>query len=617
MKRTVICLAILFAVSGPGSADEELLTPSRSASELLRIYQSPPLPPLIPWAGKSRSLAVGKSDRWVTPAERTDFRTSPTYDETVSWLRTLVAASPRLRMVSLGVSPEGRDLWMVIASNERSFTAEALKKSGKPLLLAQAGIHAGEIDGKDAGMMLLRDMTVRGTEKALLDRANVLFVPIFNVDGHERRSRFGRINQRGPEELGWRTTARNLNLNRDYMKLDSPEMRAMVAAINRWQPDLYIDLHVTDGADYQYDITWGYSGRHGRSPAIAAWLDQQLTPALDRDLAEMGHVPGPLVFGVRGFEDDLSKGITAGISLPRFSDGYGDARHLAAVLVENHSLKPYDQRVLGTYVLLRGAIRTLGAQAQSLRSAARVDRSTPMQSIPLSWKVAETNQETFDFLGVESRTYPSTVSGAVTREWVGKPLKMIVPLLRETEVASRVTSPSAYWIPAAWSDVIERIERHGIVVEKLTRSRVVEVSMYRMKNPKLAVQPFEGRVGMTAESAIEKRRQLFPAGSVRVSANQPLGLLASLLLEPASSDSFFQWGFFAEILQRTEYIEAYVMEPMARQMMSADPRLAEEFQKKLEDPTFRSDPAARLQWFYQKTPFFDDRWLLYPVGREE
>ncbi|MFP5247209.1 MAG: M14 family zinc carboxypeptidase, partial [Thermoanaerobaculia bacterium] len=214
------------------------------------------LPPAIPWNGASRKLVVPANDPWITPSEKDQLRTTPRYDETVAYLKRLVAAAPQLKMVSLGKSGEGRDVWMVIASKERVFTPEGLRK--KPILFAQAGIHAGEIDGKDAGLMLLRDMTVRGTKRELLDGANFLFVPIFNVDGHERFNRFTRINQRGPEEVGWRTNARNLNLNRDYMKADSPEMHAMIRALDTWQPDLYVDLHVTDGADYQYDVTFGW-----------------------------------------------------------------------------------------------------------------------------------------------------------------------------------------------------------------------------------------------------------------------------------------------------------------------------------------------------------------------
>ncbi|MEE9227278.1 MAG: M14 family zinc carboxypeptidase, partial [Acidobacteriota bacterium] len=202
------------------------------------------LPPELPWSGKSRSLMVPTDHPWVTPAEKTGLARTPRYEQTVSWLRKLVDAAPELAMVSLGASPERREIWMVIASEQGASTPEALRANGKPILLAQAGIHAGEIDGKDAGMMLLRDLTVRGNRSDLLREANFLFVPIFNVDGHERFTRFNRMNQRGPEESGWRVNARRLNLNRDYSKLDTPEMRALVTALNRWEPDLYLDLHV-------------------------------------------------------------------------------------------------------------------------------------------------------------------------------------------------------------------------------------------------------------------------------------------------------------------------------------------------------------------------------------
>ena len=232
----------------------------------------------------------------------------------------------------------------------------------------------GEIDGKDAGMMLLRDMTVRGTKRDLLEHANFLFVPIFNVDGHERTSRFGRVNQRGPEVMGWRTTAKNLNLNRDYAKADSPEMRAMIGALNQWLPDLYLDLHVTDGADYQYDITFGFNGRGGHSPAIVEWLEKTFTPAVTNDLAAAGHIPGSTDVPNWIDETDWLKGIKGWNAEPRFSTGYGDVRHLPTVLLETHSLKPYDQRVLGTYVYLESALRTSG---QKRIGAAAGDRSGP------------------------------------------------------------------------------------------------------------------------------------------------------------------------------------------------------------------------------------------------
>ena len=213
------------------------VSPRPPMQQFSEAASQPILPPPIPWNGKSRALVAAKTDPWITLAEKGDFRTTPSYDEMTAWLKKLVAAAPQLKMISLGKSPEGRDIWMIVASREKQFAPEEIRKSGKPIILAQAGIHPGEIDGKDAGLMLLRDMTVRGTKKDLLEHANFLFVPIFNVDGHERSSKFGRVNQRGPEVMGWRTNAKNLNLNRDYTKIDSPEMEAMIRALNQWQPD--------------------------------------------------------------------------------------------------------------------------------------------------------------------------------------------------------------------------------------------------------------------------------------------------------------------------------------------------------------------------------------------
>lgn len=583
-------------------------------SATLASAQSAPLPPAIPWNGASRALMVPASDPWITPSERDQLRTTPRYDETVAYLKRLVAASPQLRMISIGKSDEGRDVWMVIASKDRAFTPEALRKSNKVTLLAQAGIHSGEIDGKDAGLMLLRDITVRGTKKDLLDGANFLFVPIFNVDGHERFSRFTRINQRGPEEGGWRTNARNLNLNRDYMKADASEMRAMIRAIDTWQPDLYIDLHVTDGADYQYDITYGWNGTAGFSPSIATWLDEKIRPSVDGALAKMGHIPGLLIFT----DDPLASGVVEGQTDPRLSHGYGDARHMAAILVENHSLKPYDQRVLGTYVFLEQILRTLARDGAALRSATQTERARRAKSIPIAWRVPDTEPEQMEVLGVTSRKSLSSISGGVRIEWLGQPATTRAPLRKATEVTATITRPKAYWVPPSWRDVITVLDTHGIKYERIPAPREVDVTMYRFAEPKYATAQFEGHVRLTADATPEKHRENFPAGSLRISTDQDLGTLATLLLEPASPDSLFQWGFFQSILSPTEYVEGYIMEPMAERMLAEDPKLAEEFRNKVEtDPAFRANPTARLQWLFERTPFYDERARLYPVGREE
>jgi murein tripeptide amidase MpaA len=331
------------------------------------------LPPIPAWSGKSEQLIAPAGDKWLTHAERSEFTSTPSYTETMAWFDNLCSQSKLFQMVSIGTSANNQSINMLIASSENAFTAEKLVRSTKKLILIQAGIHAGEIDGKDAGMMLLRDIAFRN-KKRLLDEVNILFVPILSVDGHERRSPFNRVNQRGPEDMGWRTNANNLNLNRDYTKLDTEEITAIVKVINDYDPDLYLDLHVTDGADYQYDITFGFDATF--SPQTGAWLREKLTPFVHANLKEMGHIPGPLVFAAN--ERDFREGMMEYAYSPRYSNNYGDLRHLPSILLENHSLKPFRQRVLGTYVFLR-SFRCLGLKAQRCKKQFRKIKSCEMR----------------------------------------------------------------------------------------------------------------------------------------------------------------------------------------------------------------------------------------------
>jgi len=576
-----------------------------AAPDWLRMQQEV-LPPLIPWDGASRSLALHDKDPWVTPCETSALRRTPSYAQTMAWIDSLCRATPLASMRSIGTSDEGRTVWMVVVSADGGVSGT---------LLAQAGIHSGEIDGKDAGMMLLRDLTVRGTLRPLLDQANLLFIPILNVDGHERSGPYNRINQRGPVEMGWRTNARNLNLNRDYAKADTPGIRAILSVLAEYDVDLYVDLHVTDGIDYQYDITWGGNGPAAQSVAIEKWFRDVLNPALTTDLKQQGHIPGPLMFAIE--DRDPARGLAYWTAGPRFSTGYGDARHLPTILLENHSLKPYDQRVLGTRVFLESMLRTLGREARTLRRAVEQDRTRHPEQVVLETSIGEGPHPQIDFLGVHSDPVRSAVSGDVVRRYNGTPENRSIPYLQKTTVQDQVVRAGAYWIPAAWGEVIERLRWHGVLMEVIPAERTVEVECYRLQHPTLEATPFEGRVRVSCEVTTERHPMRFPAGSVRIPTDQPLGTLVALLLEPRSPDSFFQWGFFHAVLQRTEYAEAYVTDPLAERWMAQDPDLEKEFEAKLvDDAAFAADPQARRDWFYARTPWFDARWNLYPVARE-
>ncbi|MEO7306612.1 MAG: M14 family metallopeptidase [Ferruginibacter sp.] len=596
------------------------------------------LPPVIEWHGKSELLIARSNNPWITDSEKSGFVTTPGYNETRNWFKKLADASPLLTMISIGKSVEGRDIFMIIASSEKNITAAALKKSSKPLLLVQAGIHSGEIDGKDAGMMLLRDIAF-GNKSSLLDNVNFLFIPILSVDAHERSSAYNRPNQRGPQNMGWRTNAQNLNLNRDYAKLDTKEIRSVIKVINEYDPVLYMDIHVTDGADYQYDITYGGIGKQGYSNGIRNWLENTHKTFTGKALTDNGHIPGPLLNALNN--SDFSTGNIVTTGGPRFSDSYGDLRHLAAILVENHSLKPYKQRVLGTYVLLESTLKLLATEGQSLKEITKADKAVRVVKFPMAWKVPQIkNTVSFDtrsnptatetnviapdslrLLGIASAIRRSSVTNADYVEWLGKAMTTTVPDYKSTEAFEFIMRPKGYWVPASCDEVIERLKLHGIKMDITSQPREITVEMYRItghvfEDDNHTLQPFEGHMQVTGTTKSEIRKQLFPPGSVYISTDQPLGDLAMMLLEPSSKDSYFSWGFFHSIFQRTEYMEAYVMEPMAKKMLEDSPALKKEFEeKKAADKIFANDQNAILTWFYSKTKFYDERYLLYPVGR--
>lgn len=570
------------------------------------------LPPIPVWSGASEALIAQPGDAWITPSEVSGLTASPNYDDTLAFLRRMDPQSALMRIETIGITPEGRTLVAVILSKDG-----ATFQPAKPVFLIQAGIHSGEIDGKDAMLMLIRDMLFKGKD-GLLDKVNIVFIPVLNADGHERLSSFSRPNQRGPKQMGWRNTAQNLNLNRDYMKADAPEMNALLALIRKYDPDFYIDLHVTDGMDYQYDITYGFDGWDGLyadSPAIGKWLNDVYRPKADAALKAAGHIPGPLIFARD--DGDVSKGTDLPAFAPRFSHVYGDLRRLPTVLVENHSLKPYRQRVLGTYVLLEATIKALGNEARSLKVAIAADRALRPTHIDANWKDKAEPVGWLDFLTIASEEVASPASGGMVTRFNGKPGPTLKIPVYGSEPGLQLAVAKAYWVPSTKPDVIARLKAHGVEMETLTAPRMIELEMTRLAGFKLG-QPAEGRAPVTATGFhAETRTVTYQPGSVRISTDQPLGALAAYLLEPASDDSFLAWGFFNEILSRVEYMEPYAIAPMAERMLADNLALKADFEARLaSDAAFAASPLRRLQFFYERSPFYDDRYLLYPVGRE-
>src|SRR6202789_1379314 len=303
---------------------------------------------------------------WLTPAEKTCYATTPNYAETMDYLKRVQAAAPgQVSIEPFGKTGEGRDLDIVIASRDGVFDPVAIHAARRPIVLVQNSIHAGEMDGKDACLALLRDMVVNKSKAALLERAVFVFIPIYNADGHERRSPFNRINQDGPEEMGWRGNGTNLNLNRDYMKADAPETRAFLAMFHCWLPDFFVDDHVTDGADFQYDVTFTIEHLPNLNADTGHWLEQSVIPDLGHQVDATGHLASPTYISLVD-DNDPSKGLGFDAFVPRFSTGYMNLENRPSMLVELHMLKDYKTRVTGNYELLRALLRVVNRDADKL-----------------------------------------------------------------------------------------------------------------------------------------------------------------------------------------------------------------------------------------------------------
>lgn len=561
---------------------------------------------------------------WLTKAERTDFRETCRYDETVEFCRALDAASDWITYTTFGKSPLGRDLPLVIAASGGEFDPQKAKASGKPIVLVQNAIHPGECDGKDASLMLLRDIAVTRTRADLLRNAILLIVPIYNVDGHERFGPYNRINQNGPAEMGWRTTAQNYNLNRDYVKADAPETRALLALWNRWQPDLHLDTHTTDGGDWQYDMMPAWETSAMVSPSIARWHEEVLKPRLFEGLTADGHVP--MTYFDLVDSRDPTKGIGSGPFEPRFASGYIAIRNRPSILVESHMLKPNRTRIMGQYSVLRHTIELANAYASTLREAVAAADSEasslgkeydPNRKIALGVTTNPEKSTPLSFKGYAFERQASEVSGT---DWIRydstKPETFEIPYYNQFDVTLEIAPPAGYVIPPQWTAAVEMLDIHGLAYRRLEQPAKLEVESYRFREPKFAARGFEGRVRVSFTAELQRGEQAFPAGSVVVPLSQPGARLAMHLFEPQASDSLMQWGFFNAILEQKEYAEGYILEKLARDMMAADPGLKKEFEEKVAaDAEFAKDPRARLNFFYHRSAYFDRQLGAYPVCR--
>ncbi|WP_426101626.1 M14 family metallopeptidase [Massilia sp. TSP1-1-2] len=557
-----------------------------------------------------------------TVAERSAFVQTGRYDEVIKLCAAFQVAYPKaVRCIDFGTTPEGRPMKALVVTRTGAMTAQAAAKRALPVVLVQGGIHAGEIDGKDAGFLALREVLENRAAPGALDKQVLLFVPVFNIDGHERFKKWNRPNQRGPVEIGWRTTAQNFNLNRDYAKADSPEMQAMLNLVNAWDPLAYIDLHVTDGAKFEHDVSIQVEPVHSADSELRQ-IGLALRSGVLADITAQGSMPQPFYMSFVD-TDNPASGFADGVSDPRFSTGYFPLRNRLAMLVETHSWKDYATRVRVT----RNAVVAILAQVAehgtawrqaTLQADARAAKLAGAD-LPLTYKTTD-KVRMIDFRGYAYSRTPSEVSGQLmTRYDETRPQIWRVPVRDEIVPDAMARAPLAGYVvpPAQAAMVAAKLKLHGISFRTLAASKdSFAVETFRAEKATFGAGSVESHQRLALAGQWKAEPRTLAKGSLFVPIGQPKARLVLALFEPLAPDSMVAWGNFNNAFERKEYMEDYVAEDVARAMLAADPALAARFQSRLDtDPAFAKSAAARLEFFAKLHESWDERYSLYPVMR--
>jgi len=566
--------------------------------------------------------ASAPSNALSTVAERSGFLRTGRYDEVIALCAQFQKTYPKaVRCFEFGRTPEGRPMMAMAVSRTGALTPEQAKKRGLPVMLVQGGIHAGEIDGKDAGFLALREALENKAAPGALDKQVIVFVPVFNVDGHERFGKWNRPNQRGPEEMGWRTTAQNINLNRDYVKADAPEMQSMLALVNAWDPLAYIDLHVTDGAKFQVDVSIQVEPVHGGDAEMVR-AGHAMQDNVMADLRKQGSDPKPYYIAFDK-NDDPSSGFVDSMAPPRFSTGYFPLRNRLAMLVETHSWKDYPTRVRITHNTLVSLMEQVAAHGKEWQKTAQEADARAAAigggDFPVSYRTTF-NSKQIQFAGYEYVREHSEVSGGLMTHYdENKPQMWTVPLRDEVVPDLTVAAPAGgYLVPAAQAAWVgAKLKVHGISFKVVGADQAfADVETFRAASTKFGAGSFEGHQSLEVTGEWKHERRSLAKGSLFVPIAQPKSRLVMTMFEPRGADSLLAWGFFNNAFERKEYMEEYVAEDVARDQLDADPELRAEYRHKLDtDPAFANSQQARLEFFARRHSSWDERFNLYPVMR--
>ena len=545
-----------------------------------------------------------------TVFEKGNGNQSATYQETIAFYKMLAGRFPTVTIRQMGLTDSGEPLHLVLFDPSSSF-----KPDGRAVILVNNGIHAGEPDGIDASMMLVRDLA-SGKVKA---PGNVLLavIPVYNIGGALNRNATSRVNQEGPEQYGFRGNARNYDLNRDFIKADARNTRSFYRIFHELDPDVFIDNHVSNGADYQYVLTYIITQPDKLGPVLGPYLSQNMMPALVSDLKRKKIESTPYV---NAWGTTPDKGFAQFFESPRYATGYTALFNTIGFVVETHMLKPYPDRVRATYEFMASALAYTAKEAAVIKARRKENAShfASAKNYALGWKIDSAKVSRLEFRGFEAG-YRKSAATTGERLYYDrkKPFVRQIPFYASYIPTHAVDIPRAYVVPRGQWHVRELLDLNDIRYSVMEKDSVMAVEVYRIADYKTSGAAYEGHYPHRETSAVKSVQTLiFQPGDIVVPCDQPGGRYLLEALEPAAQDSFFNWNFFDTVLQQKEHYSDYVFEDLAAKLLIERPELKAGLERKMAaDTKFAASPQAQLEWIYKNSEYYEASHLRYPIYR--
>lgn len=560
----------------------------------------------------STIIFAQKNTNYKTFFEKGNSNQSATYKETIAYYSLLSKDFPSIKIQKMGLTDSGERLHLILFDPDKKF--DALQKN-KAVLLINNGIHPGEPDGIDATMQLFRDLALA---KVKIPKNTIIAtIPVYNIGGALNRNSTTRANQDGPENYGFRGNARNYDLNRDFIKADTRNTKSFYEIFHQLNPDVFIDNHVSNGADYQYKITYIMTQQNQLGKVLGNYLNTKMMPAIVDGLRLKNLESTPYV---NAFSETPDNGFAQFFDSPRYSTGYTSLFNTIGFVVETHMLKKYAERVKATYEYMLATIDYTDANFKKIKEMRLQNESQykPGKSYTIKWEIDTTKVTPFSFLGFEAghKKSEATTGNRLYYDRT-KPFEKEIPYLKEYKSVKEITIPDAYIVPKAFWNVIDLLKNNNIVYSQLKKDTLIEVESYKIQDYKTASSAYEGHyIHRDTKVSVNKGKVAFAKGDYMFSTSQKGVKYLLETLEPQGVDSFFNWNFFDTMLQQKEGFSEYVFEDTAAQLLKDDPKLKVALeQKKAADSDFAKNPEAQLDWIYKKSVYYEKAHLQYPIYR--